>query len=584
MNVDVNGAPTWAPLEVQKPLPSPALSKVLNGQRSGARAEQDWPETAARQRGGQDRTRPPTPPTTAAATKRQPHPCGRMPCPQALCRAALLLSLSLQLQVHLPASAAPASLGEQAYPGKASPKTQELADQTQVRALPEADPDKDHQDDLFQDVDPKALAAVLLQALHLQPESTNKGGPDLGPSANEERVRSETKSSTLQPERERAWKEWEGDTQSLEEEEEAPDQQEAEALKSMLQELQRYSPTAPQEEHLQERRGAAASTPPGSARNDVLRELEEYEQLRVLPKRMAPPSEPWDGARKLRQQQHLEHQLLQRRYEELAESRRQAEEARRAAAEEERLADMASDLLLQYLLKDGEQSEEEGQQGPQNGGGGGGWKGSSALLFEDEEGNVAEDKRSNEAPEEDDEEADIDPNTIDRLIELSSKLHLPANDVIDIINDVEKKKEEVPEPLSKAKTPATFAPQEKPKKNPAYPLYPQGPKPIQKSYHSPAWQPPRRLPKEDEDAWNEVLRGDEYPGPKWFHAKPNNVISNYISPRTFQPSAYHRYVHLPSSMVPREEYGNDDDDGRGHDEDELENYIEKVLMKRPRGF
>ncbi len=35
---------------------------------------------------------------------------------------------------------------------------------------------------------------------------------------------------------------------------------------------------------------------------------------------------------------------------------------------------------------------------------------------------------------------DIDPQTIDKLIEISSKLHLPADDVVDIINDVEKKK------------------------------------------------------------------------------------------------------------------------------------------------
>nr|XP_056719545.1 neurosecretory protein VGF [Euleptes europaea] len=455
----------------------------------------------------------------------------------------------------------------------------------QVRSLPESDPDtathQNNRDDLFQDVDPKALAALLLQALHLQPENSNEGGPGLGPSANEETVRSETESSDLRPEREQGWK---GRSEEEEEggltlEEEAPGQQEAETLMSMLQGLQRYIPTAKQEEHLQERR-AAASAPPDGTRDDVLKELEEYEQLRVHPKRKAPPSEPWEGARKLRQQQHLEHQLLQRRYEELAESRKQAEEARRAAAEEERLADMASDLLLQYLLKDGEQSAEEGRPGSQ---GGGGRKGSSALLFEDEEGNVAEDKRSNEAPEEEEEEEDddIDPSTIDRLIEISSKLHLPANDVIDIINDVEKKKkEEAPEPFSKGKTPATFAPQEKPKKTPPYL---QGPKVIQKSFYPPARQPPRRLPKEDEDAWNEVLRGDEYPAPKWFHPKPNNVISNYINPRTFQPPAYHRYANLPGPMVPRDEYY---DDSRAHDqeEEELENYIEKVLMKRPKGF
>lgn len=473
-------------------------------------------------------------------------------------RAALLLALCLQLQNHLPA-AAPLSPGGEAHPGDAPHKTQEVPPQEmQARSLPETDPDvaipEDNREDLFQDVDPKALAALILQALHLQPEQPDhQGPPDLEPSANEERVRSETKSSALQPEK--------GP------EDEAPGQQEEEeaALESMLQELQRYSPTvAKREEQAQEHRRTATSTPPESpAQSDVLKELEEYEQLRVHTKRKAPPSEPWEGARKLRQQQHLEHQLLQRRYEELAESRRQAEEARRAAAEEERLADMASDLLLQYLLQDGE--GEGGRPGSE----GGSQKGSSALLFEDEEGNVAEDKRSNEAAPEEDDDEDIDPNTIDRLIELSSKLHLPADDVIDIINDVEKKrKEEVGlEALGKG-------PVDKPKKTPPpYPAYPPpGPKPIQKSYYPPARQPPRRLPKEDEDAWNEVLRGDEYPAPKWLRAQPDNLLSNYINPRTFQPLADHHHAHFPGLTGPRAE------------DEELENYLEKVLLKRPQGF
>ncbi|XP_077170952.1 neurosecretory protein VGF [Paroedura picta] len=488
--------------------------------------------------------------------------------PLPLCRAVLLLSLCIQLQYHLPAAATPLSPGAEAHPGEASPKTQEMPpkDKVQVRSLPEIDPDaaahEDNGDDLFQDVDPQALAAVLLQALHLQPEEAGQGQPDLEPSANEERVRSETKSSDLQPARGQGWKGWEEGGQGLGEE--APDQEEVETLKSMLQELQWYTPMAKREEH-----------PLEGTQSDVLTELEEYEPLRVHTKRKAPPSEPWEGARKLRQQQHLEHQLLQRRYEELAESRRQAEEARRAAAEEERLADMASDLLLQYLLKDGEESQEEGGPSTEETT----RKGGSALLFEDEEGNVAEDKRSNEAPEEEEDGEDIDPNTIDRLIELSSKLHLPADDVIDIINDVEKKKEEVvvPEAPSKGKAPATILPRDKPKKTPAYPP---GPKSILKPYYHPlARQPPHRLPK-DEDAWNEVLRGDEYPAPKWFRAQPD-VLSNHISPRTFQPLASRPYAHLPGSpIVPREEYY---EDSHGQEE-ELENYIEKVLLKRPKGF
>lgn len=99
------------------------------------------------------------------------------------------------------------------------------------------------------------------------------------------------------------------------------------------------------------------------------------------------------------------------------EMRRQAAEAQRAKMEEEKLADIASDMLLRYMVK-----QNNGNK-----------KYSSSLS------NAAEDKRSDEEQgvmEED----DIDPQTIDKLIEISSKLHLPADDVVDIISDVEKKK------------------------------------------------------------------------------------------------------------------------------------------------
>lgn len=99
------------------------------------------------------------------------------------------------------------------------------------------------------------------------------------------------------------------------------------------------------------------------------------------------------------------------------EMRRQAAEAQRAKMEEEKLADIASDMLLRYMVK-----QNSGNK-----------KYSSSLS------NAAEDKRSDEEQEVV-EEDDIDPQTIDKLIEISSKLHLPADDVVDIISDVEKKK------------------------------------------------------------------------------------------------------------------------------------------------
>ncbi|KAF4089246.1 hypothetical protein AMELA_G00064320 [Ameiurus melas] len=102
------------------------------------------------------------------------------------------------------------------------------------------------------------------------------------------------------------------------------------------------------------------------------------------------------------------------------EVRRQAAEAQRAKAEEEKLADIASDMILQYMVKQDSKK----------------YRGN----------NAAEDKRSEEDGANDDD--DIDPQTIDKLIEISSKLHLPADDVVDIISDVEKKKKkDAPETL-----------------------------------------------------------------------------------------------------------------------------------------
>lgn len=114
------------------------------------------------------------------------------------------------------------------------------------------------------------------------------------------------------------------------------------------------------------------------------------------------------------------------------EMRRQAAEAQRAKMEEEKLADIASDMLLRYMVK-----QNNGNK-----------KYSSSLS------NAAEDKRSDEeqgVTEED----DIDPQTIDKLIEISSKLHLPADDVVDIISDVEKKKKKdvLPEMTSRWQRP-----------------------------------------------------------------------------------------------------------------------------------
>lgn len=97
------------------------------------------------------------------------------------------------------------------------------------------------------------------------------------------------------------------------------------------------------------------------------------------------------------------------------EMRRQVAEAQRARMKEEKLADVASDMLLRYIVKQSPGTKKDGSS----------------------PSSAAEDKRSEEKQEVTE---DIDPQTIDKLIEISSKLHLPADDVVDIISDVEKKK------------------------------------------------------------------------------------------------------------------------------------------------
>ncbi|TRZ03496.1 hypothetical protein DNTS_000510 [Danionella cerebrum] len=104
------------------------------------------------------------------------------------------------------------------------------------------------------------------------------------------------------------------------------------------------------------------------------------------------------------------------------EVRRQEAEAQEAREEEQRLADIASDMLLEYMGRKPKTSSYMRDMKE------------AALL-----NNVAEDKRSNEVEDSDDDD-EMDPETIDKLIEISSKLHLPADDVVEIISDVQEKK------------------------------------------------------------------------------------------------------------------------------------------------
>ncbi|KAM9002264.1 neurosecretory protein VGF [Sarcophilus harrisii] len=314
--------------------------------------------------------------------------------------------------------------------------------------------------------------------------------------------------------------------------------------------------------------------------------------------------------------------LLQRGLAQVEAGRRQAEATRQAAAQEERLADLASDLLLQYLLQGGgglergvgdsglqgegeeerereREEEEEGEirggeedeqgdedaeteaeeveRGRQN-----------ALLFaEEDEGEAgAEDKRSQEetpgqkrkgqVEEGEEDEEEMDPQTIDSLIELSTKLHLPADDVVSIIEEVEekrkRKKNAPPEPLP-------------PPRSPLAPTHFRSPKP----------PPPPSFPAQDEmQDWNEVI-------PPWdrdevLPPEPNYPFPNYIQPRTLlppfsSPTRHHHYHAQPAEgsryhfgLGPQGRRDEEEEEKQQQEEEELENYIEHVLLRRPSLF
>ncbi|XP_041925796.1 neurosecretory protein VGF [Alosa sapidissima] len=323
------------------------------------------------------------------------------------------------------------------------------------------------------------------------------------------------------------------------------------------------------------------------------------------------------------------------------EVRRQAAEAQRAKAEEEKLADIASDMLLQYMMKqDGRKSQDHRKK--------------NTLGM-----NAVEDKRSDE--EEDLDDDDIDPQTIDKLIEISSKLHLPADDVVDIISDVEKKKKkDAPEtltwqrPLMAPPAPAPVAPA------PRFPTPVKQPPPMSSPFKS--WFKDRAVMKPNkQDFWLKPQKQPfrayppypfyqkTYPGyyPIYFpppkpkpryYAKPsyafNNLLGNsldydfdftpkrryrtWAQPRLRTPATLQRNLYFPNYIVPhprtfaavpmpkprspvrhrsafyypppaslvtrgQDYYGQRRPSEQDSDE-ELENFIEKVFLKRPRMF
>ncbi|XP_069073263.1 neurosecretory protein VGF [Pleurodeles waltl] len=476
--------------------------------------------------------------------------------------------------------------------------------EVQARSLPDyqtkASASEDD-DELFKDIDPKTLAAVLLQALNVDQDKpqdssdkrenvfeqyeNNLAAQD-EPKADEdtmtEKVQSRTRSTNLESQKQMANKQG---RKPWKEEEKTEDtdinSDDLENLKSMLQELQKYSTAAKRERsnEIDTYNNQERDRDYDRDQNNILKELEDFQ--RMLDEQ---GSEKKTNKEKRRSytKERVEEKKYVREYENLDDGRRQPDRK----TDEDKIADIASNLLLQYLLK-GEDNTDQDNNGKEEAEAFADETKKNNLIFDDDGGNdiddaiseyglgeqdnAAEDKRSNE------EDEDMDPQTIDKLIEISSKLHLPADDVIDIINDVEKKKKdsserEDPRHNKAHKERVRTIPSRHEAPQPMY--YP----PYHKKEHS-------KHHMKEEGVWNNNVLGNdlEYEDtpmalPRKYRDK-QNTYSNYIKPRAFQkPHQY--YYNPPGSLMQREDYYDDSQDK----EEELENYIEKILLKHPEVF
>ncbi|XP_063090315.1 neurosecretory protein VGF isoform X2 [Cavia porcellus] len=558
----------------------------------------------------------------------------------------------------------------------------------EVRAARNSEPQDEGE--LFQGVDPRALAAVLLQALDRPASPPAPGGSTQGPSEDAaealltETVRSQTHSLPV-PETQAPAAPPRSQTQDNSPEAGDPNE-ELEALASLLQELRDFSPSSAKRQQetaaaetetrthtltrvnlespgpervwraswgeFQARVPERAPLPPPApsqfqarvSESGSLPEARQFGEGVSSPKThlgeaLAPLSKAYPGlgapfpkARRpdsaLLGGSEASERLLQQGLAQVEAGRRQAEATRQAAAQEERLADLASDLLLQYLLQGGarqrglggrglqetqergsereeeaeqerrggeerlreedeeaaeaEAEAEEAERARQN-----------ALLFaeEEEDGEAgAEDKRSQEETpghrrkegegaeeggEEDDDDEEMDPQTIDSLIELSTKLHLPADDVVSIIEEVEEKR--------------------KRKKNaPPEPVPPPRAAPALAHVRAPQPPPPAPAPaREDLADWNEVLPPWDREEDEVFAPGPYHPFPNYIRPRTLQPPAASRRRHYHHALPPSRHYPDPEaaarraqeaaeaEERRLQEQEELGNYIEHVLLRRP---
>ncbi|OCT59434.1 hypothetical protein XELAEV_18000856mg [Xenopus laevis] len=341
-----------------------------------------------------------------------------------------------------------------------------------TQMLPATMPDEG--DELFKDISPKALAAVLLQALNSDgEEQTPSTSPERTPPGDHKALKDEKEDGLTERVKTRS--------QSLEREDELREdakvgnEEDLESVKSLLQEFESFqSPPKAEQEIEQQTRSDS----------DDLEELKELLGIgSEIEEEKRSPIQP------------------------------DAESSKKWGEEEEsdNLAGVAQDLLLQYVLNGAENEEEQGkeeknqeQEGSEEAADyqGGDFVEGQRPMFEDEEDANILEKRSN-----DDDDDEIDPQTIDKLIELSSRLHLPADDVVDIIADVERRKRRR---MKKKKARDDFLGRKERTRAPPQ-SWPDTPKP--------AYYPRRRL--EQEPVWNKVQDPvwNKVPEPIWSKKK-----------------------------------------------------------------
>ncbi|XP_069771467.1 neurosecretory protein VGF-like [Narcine bancroftii] len=431
--------------------------------------------------------------------------------------------------------------------GRAPQGQAEAARSYQVRSVAAsqlgAPRDATDDEDLFKDMDAKALATILLQALKVGGENAeseeSKGGNRVGlpfiyQGFPQKDVDENVKSATRVVKTQRRDPSQNGDSDEDSENTLAPRN-----LESLLQDLEKFSSATKRERSNAADMAHHRTQSEESKENDVLRKLSALEEM---VERKQGYSDYEDNAEDGRDRTGYRGQD---RGEEVGRKNR-----------EDQASNVASELLLKYLLKEESSQEEEPRLEEE--------VKKNSEESEQEVDSTSEEKRS-------DEDNDIDPQTIDRLIEISSKLHLPADDVIDIINDVEKKRKDSMEKVESRHGGGArhkFRPELR-EEHSLMPRYRE---------ERPRHHPNSDLTLQDLLSAENALdyEGMSLPIPRRY-GPGQNSYPNYIRPRTYL-QRHRPYYYQP--VFRNEDYYDDE----SQDKEELENYIEKILLKHPEVF